>query len=155
MTRNNIDFHEASGNRVLQTFRTVHPEGKNSVYTRLPDNRWEREKTATGETHAQDHTVFVHPDYKAGISWANMEGGATLLKGGKIHHVAGVNESVPKNHPDRLRIEPVPASHISSEPREGWTPVEWSTENRQGRFLSSRHVGHPVAPIQHGDFVSR
>lgn len=152
MTRNNADFQGGTGYQPeLQTFRTEHPQGKNSVYTRLPDNRWEREKTATGETHTQDHTMFVHPDYAAGVSWANQEGGGHLMRGGKINHIT-VNQSVPKSHPDRLQVNPVPATHLSSEPKEGWTPVEWSTENREGKFLTSRHVGHPVAPTERGDF---
>ena len=152
MTRNNADFQ--GGTRFepqLQRFRTDHPQGKNSVYNRLPDNRWVREKTATGETHVQDHTMFVHPDYAAGVSWANQEGGGHLMRGGVVNHIT-VNNSVPKGHPDRIQASPVPSTHLSSEPREGWTPVEWSTENREGRFLTSRHVGHPVSAVQHGDY---
>jgi hypothetical protein len=137
----------------VQTYRTEHPQGKNSVYTRLPGDRWMREKTATGETHVQDEVRFVHPDYAGGVNWANMEGGDHLLKGGVVNHVT-VNDKVPKGHPDRLNTSPVPDTHVSREPKEGWTPVEWSHErDAQGRKqLTSRHVGHPVAPLQRGDY---
>ena len=137
----------------LQRFRTTHPQGKNSVYTRLPGNRWAREKTATGETHVQDNTKFVHPDYAGGVHWAHMNGSEDLFKGGTINHIT-VNDSVPKGHPDRQRVNPVPSTHISDEPKAGWTPVEWSTKrDSQGNHqITSRHLGHPVAPIEHGDY---
>jgi len=137
----------------LERFRTTHPQGKNSVYERLPDGRWLREKTATGETHVQDHTMFVHPDYANGVHWAHMNGPEDLFKGGTINHIT-INNEVPKGHPDRQRVNPVPSTHLSGEPIEGWTPVEWSTkEDSQGnRKLASRHLGHPVAPVQHGDW---
>jgi hypothetical protein len=96
----------------------------------------------------------VHPDYAKGVAWAGMNGAEDLFRGGKVNHIT-INENVPRGHPDRQVVTPVPDTHLSKEPVEGWTPVEWSTENREGRFLTSRHIGHPVAPIQHGDFKAR
>jgi len=138
----------------VQSFKTEHPEGKNSVYSRLPDNRWVREKTATGETHAQDRTRFVHPDYASGVAWASANSAADLFKGGVINHMK-IDESYPRGHENRVTPQPVPETHLSDEPREGWTPVEWSSEkDDKGEYLTSRHIGHPVAPFDKSSFIN-
>ena len=108
-------------------FETGNPSGPNSVYTRLPDNRWERDKRATGEKFVMDKTIFVHPDYAA----------PHLIKG-KLHGYKGV-ESVK-----------VPKEAMSKEPNVGWTPfegnLEWNEDKTKFRTKET-HVGHPVVSI--------
>lgn len=148
-----------AGNRPqVQNFQTVHPEGKNSNYTRLPDNRWVREKVADNNSlHVQDRTVFVHPNYGeqayphlTGQTYNPLELAArqgTLVHPGGRVGVNIVNPNKIGDHSPRL----VPEEHISSEPREGWHPVEFSLHPETGA-VTKYHLGHPVAPFNPSNF---
>lgn len=145
---------------VVQNFETVHPQGKNSTYSRLPDGRWLRQKTATGEVHAQAKTVFVHPSYgqqahprgNEHVSTynplelaANPQAKDLVGPGGRI----GFHIMDPQKRGE-YTVGSVPKEHISNEPQPGWYPVEYT--ERQDGSIQSYHLGHPVAPFKKGNF---
>ena len=140
----------------VQSFQTINPSGANSTYQRLPDNRWARDKSATGTTHVQDTTRFIHPSHSTrlphpaggGVTYNPLEMAAAtdnlVHKGGVIHkYVAG-------DTPGKGSVVPIPAEDISEHPIEGWTPVE-HTLKPDGK-VSSYHLGHPVAPFTKNSF---
>lgn len=141
----------------VQSFQTVNPSGLNSTYQRLPDNRWVRNKTATGETHVQDTTRFVHPNYNAlqphptpGVNGYSPLGLA--LAHGDLLHPSGRIQGKIVNNDGTSQVFSVPEEHISNEPQEGWIPVEHSTD--EAGNITSYHMGHPVAPLDKSSFRS-
>ena len=140
--------------RAVRSFKTVNPEGANSTYTKLPDGRWLREKAATGTTHVQDKTVFVHPAYgnqmhptlKKPYSPLSLAASHDELvhPGGRIGIKVARAEGPSTLHG-------VPEHHISEHPIEGWHPVEYSL-HPDGR-VKSYHLGHPVATLTKGSYT--
>lgn len=141
---------------IVENFQTLHPEGKNSTYTRLPDGRWMRDKKATGETHVAGVTKFVHPQYGearphpvAGVrNYSPLElaagHGDLVTNTGVIQHkIVGAN--------GKSTAMPVPEHHISDTPKPGWIPVE-HTMKKDKPEIKSYHLGHPVAPFSRGNF---
>lgn len=155
MGRNNADFQSGSGR--AESFETVNPDGPNSLYTRLPDNRWARDKKATGETHIEDHTLFVHPaygeqDYPRGEKGAKYSPLVLALTQGDLIHPSGkvgIRIADP-NKSGNSTLHSVPDEHVSREPKPGWHVVEYS-RNPDGS-LASYHLGHPVAPLNKGNY---
>lgn len=159
MSRNQ-EFHESAGQPV-QSFETVNSKGPNSTYTRLPDDRWARYKAATGEDHIMDRTVFVHPAYGSQphprpnehVSTynplemaAHPESRELVMPGGRI----GVRILDPHTRGEST-LHTVPDEHISSEPKEGWHPVEYSLHPETGA-IKSYHLGHPVGKLTKGNY---
>jgi hypothetical protein len=139
----------------IQSFTTVNPKGKNSIYDRLPDNRWVRTKTATGETHVQGITRFVHPNYgkkqvhpiKDVSDYNPLE--LAAAHGELLHHSGKIQ--VKLVGPDgKSTPYTVPDKHISTEPIPGWHVVE-HTVDKSGK-ISSYHLGHAVAPFNKSSF---
>lgn len=145
-------------NPAVENFQTLHPEGKNSVYTRLPDNRWARNKTAAGELHIAGNTRFVHPQYGeskphpvAGVrNYSPLElaaaHGELVTKTGEIQHKVVGSDG-------KSTAFSIPAEHISNDPKPGWIPVE-HTMKKDNSGLKSYHLGHPVAPFTRENFRS-
>ena len=152
------EFHESAGQPV-QSFETVNPKGPNSIYTRLPDNRWARYKAATGEEYTMDRTVFVHPAYGSQpyprayehVSTYNplalaAHGHELVLPSGRI----GFRILDPHKWGEST-LHTVPYKHISSEPKEGWHPVEYSLRPETGA-IKAYHLGHPVGKLTKGNY---
>jgi hypothetical protein len=135
-----------------------------SLYTKLPDGRWAREKSeelmdsspmhkAQGKLKIQQTTRFIHPDsviQKQTNPYTGEEQEYNRLIGATSGGEDMVRDGVPYTASkigDKYHYTPVPANHISSEPKEGWHPFEWNQDDNG--TVTSVHTGHPVASVNY------
>jgi hypothetical protein len=113
MGRNNEDLNMgASSGKNRKKFTTSNLWGK-TIYSQLPDGRWERRGEDGSLLSTLDKVMFIHPDYKFG---------ATLVRGQA--HYKDKNKNV---------LLPIPSDKVSNDLKpihaeEEWSPLGYDIE---------------------------